>query len=76
MLELAPLHKKLKKWRIDIDDPINGVALPKTFHKGVHSGEYLRRLLQLEKRSSTKQELIRNLDDLATQLMNESGKLN
>jgi hypothetical protein len=65
----------MKKYGIGPHDVENTVGLPKKFHERMHTKEYYERLEAMAETWTSRQDIIDDLDDLATELMKLSGKI-
>lgn len=74
--ELAPSYKKLKKYGIDINDPMNGIFLPTsetsvlkgTKHSGGHTRDYYNYVNSKFATANSKEDCYRVLDELKHEL--------
>ena len=69
-----PARKKLAKLGILIDDAVNGVSLPRGFHRQLTKGYYLK-VNQEAAKWTTKEEAIKGLANIAEDLLRKAGKL-
>jgi hypothetical protein len=63
-----PARTLLKKFKIDINDPANGVGLPKDFHIGVHNRTYYNTINQMARSWTTRQEALEGLRTIGSEL--------
>ncbi len=61
-------RKILKRWGIDINDAVNGVALPPDVHPRVHTKEYMEAVLEALNKAQSREEVIWVLEDIARTL--------
>lgn len=69
------LRSRADKAGFDLHDAANGVALSNEFHGKLDSIAYYDRVLAAFKNAATKDGFARAADDLAEQLLEESGKV-
>ncbi len=73
--DMDVLRARADKAGFDLIDAANGAALPKEFHGKLDSTAYYERVLAEFKGATTKNDFERAADNLAEQLLKESGKI-
>ena len=68
----AQAREALQRFGIDLDDAINGVALPKEFHQGLHTDDYYKAINEASKQWTTAEEAMKGLEDIRNDLLKQA----
>jgi hypothetical protein len=72
----AAARGRLTEFGIDVNDPVNGVALPGSFHRGIHTEAYYRELNRQLELAQSRDDVIAVLRDEASRLSEEAARGN
>ncbi len=65
-------REALQRLGVDLDDAINGVALPKEFHQGVHTDDYYKAINEASQEWTTFEKAAQDLEGIRNNLLNQA----
>jgi len=69
---LGLAREALQRLGIDLDDAINGVALPKEFHQGLHTRRYYENINKASQEWTTAEKTIQDLERIRNDLLKQA----